>query len=57
MYAFGSGLQICTVGLRLATGYASPPGGPPEWGYWPNLIYGFAYLVAAVVVARRRPPI
>jgi len=57
MSAFGSGLQICTVGIQLATGLPPLPGGPPAWRYGVNLIGGILYLVAAVLVARRRPPI
>jgi MYXO-CTERM domain-containing protein len=59
MYAFGSGLQICTVGFQLAVGFGFPsvPNGPPAWGYWPNLLFGLVFLVAAVLVARRRTPI
>ena len=55
MYSFGSGLQLCTFGPQLTLG-VTPPGGPPPWGYGPNIVVGIVYLVAAALVATRRRP-
>ena len=55
MYAFGSGLQLCTLGPQLTFG-STPAGGHPPWGYGPNILVGIVYLVAAALVATRRRP-
>jgi hypothetical protein len=57
MYPFGSGLQLCTFGYQLTFGSAPGPSGSfPAWGYWPNIIVGIVFVVAAELVATRRRP-
>ena len=46
---FGPGVQLCTFGARELSG-------APTWGFWPNILFGFVYLVAAGLVAARRRP-
>jgi hypothetical protein len=60
MYPFAAGVQACTFGGQAAFGFpvpTEPPGGVPAWGLWPNILVGVVYLVVAVLVAARRPPV
>lgn len=47
---FGPGVPLCTFG-------APELGSAPTWGFWPNILFGVAYLIAAVLVAARRRPL